>query len=100
MESPKCTADLHEAVETGTDPNKSLKRKRAEEAEAAEQQKREEESKKVTMFHPITGAKVLVAPGERQALLQYCQGTMPGDVAVGSAPTRSYHTCCSWTAWG
>ena len=67
MESPKCTADLHEAVETGTDPNKSLKRKRAE---AAGQQKREEESKKVTMFHPITGAKVLVAPGERQALLQ------------------------------
>ena len=85
----KLAADLRDAIEKGTEPTKSLKRKH-EEAEYAELmrqkeelQKEHERTKKYSITHPITQQQLLLTIEEQRKMFTDLASTKPEDFAGG-----------------
>ena len=85
----KLSADLRDAIEKGTEPSKSLKRKH-EEAEYAELmrqkeelQKEHERTKKYPITHPITQQQLLLTIEEQRKMFTDLASTKPEDFAGG-----------------
>ena len=95
----KLAADLRDAIEKGTEPTKSLKRKH-EEAEYAELmrqkeelQKEHERTKKYPITHPITQQQLLLTIEEQRKMFTDLASTKPEDFAgghMGPSPTGSF----------
>ena len=95
----KLSADLRDAIEKGTEPSKSLKRKH-EEAEYAELmrqkeelQKEHERTKKYPITHPITQQQLLLTIEEQRKMFTDLASTKPEDFAgghMGPSPTGSF----------
>ena len=95
----KCSHAIQEAVEKGVDPEKSLKRKRAEEQlQEFQRQKEEMERKKreaatYPVIHPFTGARLMLTSEQRAQLCADLQNATPdqfahsGAVGPGSLPS-------------
>ena len=95
----KLSADLRDAIEKGTEPSKSLKRKH-EEAEYAELlrqkeelQKEHERTKKYPITHPITQQQLFLTIDEQRKMFTDLASTKPEDFAgghMGPSPTGSF----------
>ena len=95
----KLSADLRDAIEKGTEPSKSLKRKH-EEAEYAELlrqkeelQKEHERTKKYPITHPITQQQLFLTIDEQRKMFTDLASTKPEDFAgghMGPSPTGGF----------
>ena len=99
----KLAADLRDAIEKGTEPSKSLKRKR-EEAEYAELlrqkeelQKEHERTKKYPITHPITQQQLFLTIDEQRKMFADLASAKPEDFAGGHMHgTLSYWRFLKW----
>ena len=98
----KMGLEIKDAVEKGTDPHKSLKRKFEDDQQAEFQRQKEEleqakllrqqQERREQVFHPSTGQVMWLTEGERRELYKSLHLMKEGDVPMGAgtpAPTAT-----------
>ena len=92
----KFSHSIQEAIERGTDPSKSHKRKYEEEQQAEFQRQKDElegakmarqQEKRERVYHPCTGQVMYLTDGEKRELYKSLHLMKEGDIPMSAGPT-------------